>query len=447
MIPDNLVALGIFGTAGLALIAGLGAWIWEMVSRSKGQPSSDSLLPSAPGLKPASELQTNEKQRPPLDKSGSGIPASEILTPPPQPPAAPRPPPQQRSEEAPKKVPLKPKEPAHEAAVQEVALKPEAVEADTTYEEALQDQVEADEPSTELEKPEAPATPEDESFFTCSGHANWTSPENDRDSSGITRAIFRNGFASLIFSFSGFSNHNWPREFKFSRETQKSFSGTARHQNISIHCIITFKALQGKNLEFDGWWQADRHDNTKYLKYRFSGILQASRQIPGAPLVPIPAVAIKPAAAPAPAGLADVRDISIPRRRFSIGIGQYRGKEFLEILENGRPWGETHRNAKRHFSFGRRKARMILLAKDQIQAFVASGGEDPANPPITVSSAPLLDGNMTVNKENSFKIGSLLFPYPHLKLTHQDESLAFGLSKADALLTLWPQIEQWARRN
>jgi hypothetical protein len=41
MSPDNLVALGIFGTAALALIAGLGAWIWEIVSSRKSPPPSD----------------------------------------------------------------------------------------------------------------------------------------------------------------------------------------------------------------------------------------------------------------------------------------------------------------------------------------------------------------------------------------------------------------------
>jgi hypothetical protein len=205
------------------------------------------------------------------------------------------------------------------------------------------------------------------------------------------------------------------------------------------------KALEGKNLDFDGWWQADRHDNTKYLKYRFSGVLQALRPIPPVPPGPIPGVAIRPAAAPVE--VPNARDISIPGRRFSLGTGQYRGKPFLEILENNQPWGETHRKAKRHFSFGRRKARMIVLAKDQIQAFVASGGEDPAGLPVTLASVPLLDGNIVIKKEESFCIGSLRFPYPHIKIAHKNESIGLGLSKADALLALWPSIDRWAKKD
>jgi len=427
MSPDNLVACGIFGTAALALIAGLGAWIWEVIQ--KRSTSSSAEPPDKPTVL-APPIATPEATPTVTNLTQPGSIRSKFL-------------------ERPKQI-LSPSPTmtgtTHQE-VEEVELKTETVEADITYEEALQDQVEADEPSTQLDEPEVPAVPEDESFFTCSGHANWTSPENDRDSSAITRAIFRNGFSSLIFSFAGFSNHNWPRELLLKRETQTSFSGAKRHENISIHCKISLKALQGKNLEFDGWWQADRHDNTKYLQYRFSGVLQASRQIPATPLGPIPAAAIRPAAAAAPAGLSDGRDISIPRRRFSLGIGQYRGKPFLEILENSRPWGETHRKAKRHFSFGRRKARMIILAKDQIQAFVTSGGENPAGLPVTVSSVPLLDGNVVIKKEDSFNIGSLRLPHPHIKITHKNESLGIGLSKADALLSLWPLIEQWAKKN
>lgn len=427
MSPDNLIALGIFGTAGLALIAGLGAWIWENTQKRSARLSeelTDSQIAPTPSinmLEPAQPITT--LTQPGSIRSKFLERPRQILSPPPQ------------------KI-----GPAHKQ-IEEVELKTETVETDITYEEALQDQVEADEPSTELDEPEAPANTEDESFFTCSGHANWTSPENDRDSSAITRAIFRDGFSSLIFSFAGFSNHNWPREFLLKRETQTSYAGAKRHENISIHCNIRLKALEGKNLEFDGWWQADRHDNTKYLKYRFSGVLQTSRQIPPATLGPTPGAAIRPSAAPAPVGVADVRDISIPGRRFSIGIGEYRGNPFLEILENNRPWGETHRKAKRHFSFGRRKARMIILAKDQIQAFVTSGGESPAGLPVTVSSMPLLDGNVVIKKEDSFNIGSLRLPHPHIKITHKNESLGIGLSKADALLALWPLIEKWAKKD
>ncbi|NDF99494.1 MAG: hypothetical protein EB101_11370 [Chitinophagia bacterium] len=40
MSPDNLVGLAIFGTAALALLAGLGAWAWEILSNRKTVPPS-----------------------------------------------------------------------------------------------------------------------------------------------------------------------------------------------------------------------------------------------------------------------------------------------------------------------------------------------------------------------------------------------------------------------
>ena len=329
--------------------------------------------------------------------------------------------------------------------VEEFKLEAETVSKDETYAESLQEKVEADDPSQSIETEELPQEADDESFLTCSGNATWTSPENDRDTASINRAIFRNSFNSLIFSFGGFSSHDWPLEIVCSRETAKSYTGTAKHGQISVHCVLNFRALQGSNLEFDGWWQTERHDGRRHLRYRFSGLLRASRQFPGLPPAPAPVPAGPRVTLPAEPYVPG--EISIPIRRFSLGYGEYRGNPFIEILENGRPWGETHRNAKKHFSFGRRKARMILLAAQQIREFVTSDGEGPATSPASVQGGSLLDDTVEITKEDSFNIGTRRLPFPHLKLTHKEESLGFGLSKADALLSLWPKIEEWAKRN
>ncbi|NBT48757.1 MAG: hypothetical protein EBT07_13235 [Actinobacteria bacterium] len=331
---------------------------------------------------------------------------------------------------------------SHAPAVEEFELKAETVEADKTYAESLQEQVDADEPPASAGAPQEPA---DDLFLTCSGNAIWTSPENDKDNSAINRAIFRNNFNSLIFAFNGFSSHKWPLEISFNRETEKRYTGTAKYENISVHCTITFQALHGRNLEFDGWWQADRRDNNKYMKYRFSGILEPRGQIPLPPAGPI-VRPLAPRAIPAPESLVP-RQISIPERRFSLGYGIFNGNPFIEILENERPWGETHRNAKKHFSFGRRKAKMIILAEKQIREFVASDGEGTSSSSARVQGGSLLDDTVVITIEDSFTIGSTRLPFPHIKLTHKEESIGFGLSKADALLTLWPQIDKWGKMN
>jgi hypothetical protein len=90
---------------------------------------------------------------------------------------------------------------------------------------------------------------------------------------------------------------------------------------------------------------------------------------------------------------------------------------------------------------------MILLAEKQIREFVTSDGEGPAMCPASVQGGSLLDGAVVIMKEDSFNIGTRRLPFPHIKLTHKEEGLGFGLSKADALLSLWPKIEEWAKQN
>ena len=418
MTPDNLVALAIFGTAAVALLAGLGAWVWEILRGT--QNSSAALLAEAPVTPSLSKKQTNDL---PVPKIQTRPNISKFLLPP---SAIPQP-----------GIP----------SITEFELGAETVENDETYAESLQDKVEVDEPPLPAESHEASPEPPNSTFLTCSGHAAWLSPEDDRDSSSISRAIFRNDYNSLIFAFKGFSSHSWPKEILFSRETESIYTGTAKYDQISVFCSISFPELKGKDLKFDGWWQVDRHDGGKYLKYRVSGSLKASRQIePPAVKQPAGLPAPRVAAAPSPAP-AVPHEISIPGRRFSLGYGRFRGKPFIEILENGRPWGDSHRKAKKHFSFGRRKARMILVAEKQIREFVAARGEGLLSTPAIITGAPLLDEAVTVNKQDSFRIGTVVLPYPHIKLVHKEESLGIGLSKADALLSLWPKIDEWAKRN
>ena len=460
----------ILGLGALAFLAGLGAWIREILNKPDGISPTDTRLDPP---KPARAYATTTGSTPPevtttqLTSTFLTDPAELPLLPPQEEPT------DQAEEQVDNEfvaiaqtvgtnetytesaqeqleedVPLTDAETtgvSHAPAVEEFELKAETVEADNTYAESLQEQVEADEPPASTGTPQEPEEPGDNLFLTCSGNAIWTSPENDKDNSAINRAIFRNNFNSLIFSFTGFSSHKWPLEILFNRETEKRYTGTAKYENISVHCTITFQALHGRNLEFDGWWQVDRRDNSKYLKYRFSGILEPRGQIPLPRAGPI-VRPLAPRAVPAPEPVVSQR-ISIPERRFSLAHGIFDGKPFIEILENGSPWGDTHRNAKRHFSFGRRKARMILLAEGQIREFVDSGGEAPKSSPMRVQGGSLLDDSVIITREDSFTIGATHIPLPHIKLTHKEESIGFGLSKADALLTLWPQIDKWGKMN
>lgn len=453
----------ILGLGTLAFLASLGAWILEILNK----PNDISTPPTKPDSHEKSLSAAAETEPAQPEATRTSI-VSKFLMPPPKFPITHQPKKlpvgefgvqvetieadgtctasalrrtQPTKAPAPRETPDQPQEPA----VEEFELKAETVEADETYAESLQEQIEADKPFAPVEAVNEQEEPADDTILTCSGRAIWASSENDRDNSTINRAIFRNHFNSLIFAFNGFSSHKWPREILFNRETEKRFTGTARYENISVHCTITFQALHGKDLEFSGWWQADRRDSNKYLKYRFSGILEPLGRIPPPPPPPR-VIPLAPRAKPAPEPVAPSQ-ILIPERRFSLGYGIFNGNSFIEILENGSPWGETHRNAKRHFSFGRRKARMILLAEKQIREFVDSDGEAPKSSPARVQDGSLLDDPVIITREDSFTIGSTRISLPHIKLTHRNESIGFGLSKADALLTLWTQIEQWAKKN
>jgi hypothetical protein len=440
--------LVILGLAAIALVAGLAAVVWEALNRTK-----------ASALGPKEELQKSIPPKTAPDPSFEPAPegpltVSKFLTPPPKVPtdkpiAEPQKLPQTQSSPASSpEISAPPAEPAPKPPsphIEEIKLENKTVTEDHSYAESLQEQVEADEPSEAIEPEEQPEEAEDGLFLACTGNATWISAENDRDATSINRAIFRNGFNSLVFSFDRFAAHDWPLEITCFRETEKSYKGTARHRQISVHCVVNLRALQGSNLEFDGWWQIERHDGRRHLRYRVSGLLRASQQFPELPAAPAP-VAPQPPVVPAAEPFVPL-DISIPVRQFSLGYGEYRGNPFIEILENGRPWGETHRNAKKHFSFGRRKARMILLAEKQIREFVTSDGEGPATSPASVQGGTLLDGAVVIIKEDSFNIGTRRLPFPHIKLTHKEEGLGFGLSKADALLSLWPKIEEWAKRK
>ena len=408
----------ILGLGALAFLAGLGTWFWEFMQSTK-KPSVN-MREEDKALMSLLKEPTNDFSLPEI-RTRTVI--SKFLSPPP--------------------AICEPGIPS----ITEFELVAETVDSDETYAESLQDKVEVDEPPLPAESHEASPELPNSTFLTCSGHAAWLSSENDRDSSSISRAIFRNDYNSLIFAFEGFSSHSWPKEVLFSRETESIYTGTAKYGQISVFCSINFPELKGKDLKFEGWWQVDRHDGRKYHKYRINGSLKASRQIEPPDVkqptgLPAPRVAAAPSPAPAVP-----HEISIPGRRFSLGYGEFRGRPFIEILENGRPWGDSHRKAKKHFSFGRRKARMILVAKKQIREFVATRGEGLLSTPASIAGAPLLDEALTVNKQDSFRIGAIYLPYPHLKLVHKEESLGIGLSKADALLSLWSKIDEWAKKN
>ena len=124
----------------------------------------------------------------------------------------------------------------------------------------------------------------------------------------------------------------------------------------------------------------------------------------------------------------------------------YQWKEFnrepiFEVLRNKEPWNdELPIAAKLHFSFGVRKARAILHAESIIRSYVESKGTEPRiNTEANLGYVPNTDiGELKVSKFDSFDnaLGHRV-DRSYLKLVMGEDSLAFGNTKAEALLMLW----------
>jgi hypothetical protein len=127
----------------------------------------------------------------------------------------------------------------------------------------------------------------------------------------------------------------------------------------------------------------------------------------------------------------------------------YQCKEFnrepiFEVLRNKEPWNDDLPIAgKLHFSFGVRKARAILHAESVIRSYVESKGtEPPINTEANLGYVPNTNiSELKVSKFDSFDnaLGHRV-DRSYLKLVMGEDSLAFGHTKAEALLMLWDDI-------
>ncbi len=127
----------------------------------------------------------------------------------------------------------------------------------------------------------------------------------------------------------------------------------------------------------------------------------------------------------------------------------YQWKEFnrepiFEVLRNNEPWNDDLPiAAKLHFSFGVRKARAILHAESLIRSYVESKGTEPRiNAEANLGYVPNTNiSELKVSKFDSFDnaLGHRV-DRSYLKLVMGEDTLAFGHTKAEALLMLWDDI-------
>lgn len=132
---------------------------------------------------------------------------------------------------------------------------------------------------------------------------------------------------------------------------------------------------------------------------------------------------------------------------YSFQLKEFNGEPVFEFLRNKEPWNDDLPiGAKLHFSFGVRKARAFLHAESVIRSYVDTKGEEPRTK-TTVNLGYVPNTNILsikVHKVDSFKNQAAIFiNRSYLKLVIDGFPIAFGLTKAEALLALWEEIRSF----
>ncbi len=123
---------------------------------------------------------------------------------------------------------------------------------------------------------------------------------------------------------------------------------------------------------------------------------------------------------------------------------EFNREPIFEVLRNKEPWNDDLPiGAKLHFSFGVRKARAILHAESVIRSYVDSKGAEPRiNTEVNLGYVPNTRiSELKISKFDSFDNAlGYRVDRSYLKLVMGEDSLAFGHTKAEALLALWDDI-------
>jgi hypothetical protein len=429
----------ILGLGALAFLAGLGTWTWECIKKPNApEPDQNTVeyYASDPSAKTLEDTLAPEIR----------AAHSESL----QPPHLPKPPVTTLPSPLAQPAPIPPPPPPS-LEIQEVELKQEHVDNDPSYEATLAEVQEADPP----ELPPAPLSTEsltsdenEKDFLLCTGTAFWFSEDGGKTTATIGRAIFRDSFHTLRLALK-YNNRDWPKEVTMRRDTTTSYTGQAGTESTNVHCQLIFKSLSGTKIEFKGLWYAYRTDTQACETFSVTGEIHSADQAPGVFTASVDPIQVRASLLPRakPRNEESAKRIAIPGRRFSLAFANFHGNPFLEILENGSPWGESHPGARRHFSFGKRKARMVLAARNQIRSFVDNTGSNPATLNAQVEANPWLEGTVAITGHEFFRVKQREIRSPFLQLTFGRESFSFGLSKAEALLHLLPTIEKWIKSS
>ena len=131
---------------------------------------------------------------------------------------------------------------------------------------------------------------------------------------------------------------------------------------------------------------------------------------------------------------------------YSFKEDTYKGNPILILLKDTEPVFEEAEHI-RGLGFGVKKAKMIINAMAQIEEFFNSKGEKPPRD-FEINIPPCeYDVSCCCVKYISFPREGIIIEKPYLKIQSNNTCIGFGLVKAEGLITLKNQIEDFIRKN
>lgn len=124
----------------------------------------------------------------------------------------------------------------------------------------------------------------------------------------------------------------------------------------------------------------------------------------------------------------------------------YEGHPILTLLRDGEPVFEEAEHI-RGLKFGIKKAKMIINSMAQIEIFFNSNGANPPKDSKIYINQGKYDIPCYCIKRNNFRRNDIIIDNPFLQIHSNDTSIGFGLVKAEGLITLKDQIEDFIRKN
>ena len=131
---------------------------------------------------------------------------------------------------------------------------------------------------------------------------------------------------------------------------------------------------------------------------------------------------------------------------YSFEEATYKRNPILILLKDGEAVFEEAEHI-RGLRFGTKKAKMIINSMAQIEIFFNSDGANPPNDIEIYINKDKYDIPCYCIKRNNFRRNDIIIDRPYLQIHSNDTSIGFGLVKAEGLITLKGQIEDFIRKN